>query len=56
VCVMWIRWRSGKPVWVGDTNHLSHRLVRRGLRLAEAVALIWMLHAAAGAAAVWLGS
>lgn len=56
VCVMWIRWRAGKPVWVGDTNHLSHRLVRIGLGKPQAVALIWTLHAAAGAVAVWLGS
>lgn len=56
VCVMWIRWRAGKPVWVGDTNHLSHRLVRIGLGKPKAVAAIWGLHAAACAAAVWLGS
>lgn len=56
VCVMWIRWRAGKPVWVGDTNHLSHRLVRCGLGKPQAVAAILGLHAAAGAAAVWLGA
>ena len=56
VCVMWIRWRAGKPVWVGDTNHLSHRLVRCGLGKTQAVAAILGLHAAACAAAVWLGA
>jgi UDP-GlcNAc:undecaprenyl-phosphate GlcNAc-1-phosphate transferase len=56
VCVMWIRWRAGKPVWVGDTNHLSHRLVRCGLGKPQAVAAILGLHAAACAAAVWLGA
>ena len=56
VCVMWIRWRAGKPVWEGDTNHLSHRLVRRGLGKPQAVAVIWALHTAAAAAAVWLGT
>ncbi len=56
VCVMWIRWRAGKPVWVGDTNHLSHRLVRCGLGKPQAVAAILGLHAAACAAACWLGS
>lgn len=56
LCVMWIRWRAGKPVWVGDTNHLSHRLVRRGFGKPQAVAVIWGLHAAACVAAVWLGS
>ena len=56
LCVMWIRWRAGKPIWVGDTNHLSHRLVRRGLGKPQVVALIWGLHATACVAAVWLGS
>ncbi len=56
VCVMWIRWRAGRPVWEGDTHHLSHRLVRRGLSKPQAVAAIWGLHAAAATAAVWLGS
>ncbi len=56
VCVMFIRWRLGKPFWVGDTNHLSHRLVRCGLGKPQAVAVIWGMHAAAGAAAVWLGA
>ncbi|MGC8990053.1 MAG: MraY family glycosyltransferase, partial [Verrucomicrobiia bacterium] len=32
VSVVLIRWKAGRPFYVGDTNHLSHRLVRRGLR------------------------
>jgi len=56
VCVMWIRWHADQPIWVGDNNHLSHRLVRGGMGKPQAVAAIWALHAAAGAAAVWLGS
>ena len=55
ICVMWIRWRAGKPIWDGDTNHLSHRLVRLGLGKPQAVAVIWGLHALFGAFAVWLG-
>ena len=31
VWVVILRWRMGQPFYVGDTNHLSHRLVRRGL-------------------------
>ncbi len=54
LCVVWIRTRAGKPFWVGDTNHLSHRLVRRGLSKERAVAVIWMLAGAAGAAAFLL--
>jgi UDP-N-acetylmuramyl pentapeptide phosphotransferase/UDP-N-acetylglucosamine-1-phosphate transferase len=36
-------------VYVGDTNHLSHLLVRRGLPPTTAVLLIWLLAAALGA-------
>jgi UDP-GlcNAc:undecaprenyl-phosphate GlcNAc-1-phosphate transferase len=46
VWVVIIRWRAGKPFYLGDTNHLSHRLVRRGMSKAGAVAVIWLLAAA----------
>jgi UDP-GlcNAc:undecaprenyl-phosphate GlcNAc-1-phosphate transferase len=46
--VILLRWRLGKPVYVGDTNHLSHRLVRRGLSKSTAVVLIWLLAAISG--------
>jgi UDP-GlcNAc:undecaprenyl-phosphate/decaprenyl-phosphate GlcNAc-1-phosphate transferase len=46
--VVMIRWRDGRPFYMGDTNHLSHRLVRRGMSKAGAVALIWGLAALAG--------
>ena len=49
VWVVILRWRMGKPFYVGDTNHLSHRLVRRGLSQSKAVLIIWLLAAAAGA-------
>lgn len=54
-CVMWIRWRAGRPIWEGDTNHLSHRLVRSGMSKPKAVAAIWALHALAATVAMWLG-
>jgi UDP-GlcNAc:undecaprenyl-phosphate/decaprenyl-phosphate GlcNAc-1-phosphate transferase len=54
VWVVLLRWKSGKPFYIGDTNHLSHRLVRRGFTPAQAVALIWLLAAAAGALAFLL--
>jgi UDP-GlcNAc:undecaprenyl-phosphate GlcNAc-1-phosphate transferase len=41
--VVLLRWRLGKPFYVGDTNHLSHRLVRVGLTQVQTVALIWSL-------------
>ena len=49
--VVLLRWRMGQPFYLGDTNHLSHRLVRRGLSAAQAVLVIWLLAAALGALA-----
>lgn len=51
VWVVLLRWRLGQPVYVGDNNHLSHRLVRRGLSKPTAVLAIWLLAAATGALA-----
>ena len=47
--VVLVRLRTGKPFYVGDTNHLSHQLVRLGMSRTRAVALIWLLAAALGA-------
>ena len=52
VWVVLLRWRLGKPFYLGDTNHLSHRLVRRGIPNSTAVLLIWLLAAALGALAL----
>ncbi|MEW6302033.1 MAG: MraY family glycosyltransferase [Verrucomicrobiota bacterium] len=52
VWVVILRTRMGKPFWIGDTNHLSHRLVRRGLSKTAAVLVIWLLAAAAGTLAL----
>ena len=46
--VVLLRWRLGQPFYLGDTNHLSHRLVRRGLSTTQAVGVIWLLAAALG--------
>lgn len=54
VWVVLLRTRMGRPFWIGDTNHLSHRLVRRGLSKADAVLLIWLLAAAGGGLALLL--
>jgi UDP-GlcNAc:undecaprenyl-phosphate GlcNAc-1-phosphate transferase len=51
VWVVIIRTRMGKPFYVGDTNHLSHRLVRLGFSRTRAVLTIWLLAAAFGALA-----
>lgn len=51
--MIWVvGWRTvhGKPFYIGDTNHLSHRLVRAGLSPVRAVLWLWL----AGAVAAWL--
>ena len=40
--VVLLRWRIGQPFYQGDTNHLSHRLVRRGFTRWQAVVFIWV--------------
>jgi UDP-GlcNAc:undecaprenyl-phosphate/decaprenyl-phosphate GlcNAc-1-phosphate transferase len=52
VWVVIIRWRSARPIYIGDNNHLSHRLVRRGWSRTRAVLLIWLLAAVCGALAL----
>ena len=53
--VVILRWRIGQPFYVGDTNHLSHRLVRAGLTRVRAVVVIWVMAAAVGALSyLWL--
>jgi UDP-GlcNAc:undecaprenyl-phosphate GlcNAc-1-phosphate transferase len=52
VWVVLLRWRKGKPFYVGDTNHLSHRLVQFGLTQTRAVLLIWLLAGILGALAL----
>ncbi len=49
--VVILRTRARKPFWIGDTNHLSHRLVRAGLSQTRAVLLIWLIAAMIGALA-----
>lgn len=43
VYVVLLRWRLGQPFYIGDNNHLSHRLVRKGLSKSRAVAYIWLM-------------
>ncbi len=49
-----IRLSRGKSPFVGDTNHFSHRLVRRGMTKRGAVLCIWLITAATGLAALLL--
>jgi UDP-GlcNAc:undecaprenyl-phosphate/decaprenyl-phosphate GlcNAc-1-phosphate transferase len=52
--VIYIRTKAGQPVWVGDTNHVSHRLTRRGHSRTQAVLLLLLGSAAGSAIAVLL--
>ena len=52
--VVILRWRLGQPFYQGDTNHLSHRLVRAGCTRTTAVLLIWLAAAASAAAGFWI--
>ncbi|MDD8047553.1 MAG: MraY family glycosyltransferase [Verrucomicrobiota bacterium] len=45
---IWVRIRLGRPVYKGDTNHISHRLVRLGLTRRQAVGLICCLSGTLG--------
>jgi UDP-GlcNAc:undecaprenyl-phosphate/decaprenyl-phosphate GlcNAc-1-phosphate transferase len=54
VSVTIIRWRLGKPFWIGDNNHISHRLVCRGYTRSHAVLLILLVHTLCAAVAVHL--
>jgi len=52
--VVFIRLRAGRPVYVGDHLHMSHRFVRLGLSRGKAVLVVHLLSFVSGAAAVAL--
>ncbi len=52
--VVLFRLRSGRPFYVGDTNHFSHRLERLGLSRLGAVVVLWLLAAVCAGLACWL--
>lgn len=51
-----IRLSQGRSPMVGDMQHLSHRLVKRGLSKRAAVLVIWGMTAATGIGGIALGS
>ena len=51
-----LRLLKGQNPMVGDRNHFSHRLVRKGLSTRRAVVLIWMCTLATGIGGIMLGS
>jgi len=50
--VVILRTLNRKPFWIGDTNHLSHRLVRAGLSRTRTVLVLWLIAAIIGAIAM----
>jgi UDP-GlcNAc:undecaprenyl-phosphate GlcNAc-1-phosphate transferase len=56
VSVVLIRVSQGRSPFVGDQQHLSHRLVQHGLSKASAVAVIYGLTAITGISGISLGS
>ena len=56
VSVISIRVAQGRPAFVGDTQHLSHRLVKQGLSKRAAVTVIYGLTAITGVSGIALAS
>ncbi len=54
VSVIVIRLREGRPIYVGDRSHLSHRLVARGLPPPLAVLFLYLVAAGLGLGALLL--
>lgn len=52
MCVTVVRTLNGKPFWIGDHNHISHRFVRMGLSRKRAVQLVHVLCLLTGLAAL----
>lgn len=52
--VIIIRLKRGKPLYVGDTNHFSHRLVALGMTQRGAVLFIYLVCFCAGVSALFL--
>jgi len=52
--VSMIRTINKKPFWIGDTNHLSHRLVRAGFSRSTTVLILWLAAIAIGLIAAFL--
>jgi UDP-GlcNAc:undecaprenyl-phosphate GlcNAc-1-phosphate transferase len=50
--VVIFRTLNKKPFWIGDTNHLSHRLVQLGLNRTKAVLILWLVAAIVGCVAL----
>ena len=56
ISVVWIRHRRGLPLFHGDKNHLSHRLVSIGMTHRQAVVFIYLVTLCTGVGALFLPS
>jgi UDP-GlcNAc:undecaprenyl-phosphate GlcNAc-1-phosphate transferase len=54
VGVIYLRWRAGIPIHVGDNRHFSHRLVHLGMSKRDAVIFIYLVSFAVGLGATLL--
>ena len=54
--VIAIRLREGRPIWVGDRSHFSHRLLALGMNKREAVLFIYLVTFCLGLASTLLHS
>ena len=52
--VILIRMKHGKPIYIGDTNHFSHRLVKLGMSRRGAVLFIYLVTLSAAVPALLL--
>ncbi len=52
--VVYIRWRSGESIMLGDKRHFSHRLVELGMSQRQAVTFIFLVAGVAGLSAALL--
>ncbi len=52
--VLYIRWREGRPFFVGDRSHFSHRLVDLGMTVRRSVETIYVLTLVMGLGAAML--
>lgn len=48
------RWRAGRPIFQADTEHLHHRLLRRGLSQRQTAAVLYLVTGVLGAGALVL--
>lgn len=52
--VVYLRWKAGLPIHIGDNRHFSHRLVHLGMSKRDAVIFIYLVSLAVGLGATLL--